>query len=488
MLPDMGRLQPQARELEEAVLGALMLEKDAYSIVSEILKPECFYEKAHEKIYAAIVDLALSQRPVDMLTVTEQLKKRGELEDVGGPFYISQLTSKVASSAHIEYHARIIAQKYLARELISFTAMIQGKAFDETLDVEDLMQEAEGKLFEISQRNVKKDVTQINPVIKDAMEMLQKAALQKEGLSGLRTGFEGLDKMTSGWQNSDLIIIAARPAMGKTAFVLSMAKNIAVDYRNPVALFSLEMSNVQLVNRLISNVCEIESGKIKSGQLAGYEWQQLDYKLKNLMDAPLYVDDTPSLSVFELRTKARRLVREHGVRIIIIDYLQLMNASGMAFGSRQEEVSTISRSLKGLAKELNIPIIALSQLNRGVESREGIDGKRPQLSDLRESGAIEQDADMVCFIHRPEYYKITEDERGNSLIGLAEIIIAKHRNGAVGDVRLRFKSEFAKFMNVEEDIAVREFSSTMNGGDPMPPIPSAGADFLSQGSSNEVPF
>ena len=483
MLPDMGRLQPQARELEEAVLGALMLEKDAYSIVSEILKPECFYEKAHEKIYAAIVDLALSQRPVDMLTVTEQLKKRGELEDVGGPFYISQLTSKVASSAHIEYHARIIAQKYLARELISFTAMIQGKAFDETLDVEDLMQEAEGKLFEISQRNVKKDVTQINPVIKDAMEMLQKAALQKEGLSGLRTGFEGLDKMTSGWQNSDLIIIAARPAMGKTAFVLSMAKNIAVDYRNPVALFSLEMSNVQLVNRLITNVCEIPSEKIKSGQLANYEWQQLDYKLKDLLDAPLYVDDTPSLSVFELRTKARRLVREHGVKIIIIDYLQLMNASGMAFGSRQEEVSTISRSLKGLAKELNIPIVALSQLNRGVESREGIDGKRPQLSDLRESGAIEQDADMVCFIHRPEYYKIYQDDRGNDLRGMAEIVIAKHRNGAVGEVLLRFKGEFTRFSNPEDDMVIpmpgepagAMLGSMMNAGGagsvPPPPAP-----------------
>ena len=489
MLPDMGRLQPQARELEEAVLGALMLEKDAYSIVSEILKPECFYEKAHEKIYAAIVDLALSQRPVDMLTVTEQLKKRGELEDVGGPFYISQLTSKVASSAHIEYHARIIAQKYLARELISFTAMIQGKAFDETLDVEDLMQEAEGKLFEISQRNVKKDVTQINPVIKDAMEMLQKAALQKEGLSGLRTGFEGLDKMTSGWQNSDLIIIAARPAMGKTAFVLSMAKNIAVDYRNPVALFSLEMSNVQLVNRLIANVCEIPSEKIKSGQLANYEWQQLDYKLKNLMDAPLYVDDTPSLSVFELRTKARRLVREHGVRIIIIDYLQLMNASGMAFGSRQEEVSTISRSLKGLAKELNIPIIALSQLNRGVESREGIDGKRPQLSDLRESGAIEQDADMVCFIHRPEYYKIYQDDRGNDLRGMAEIVIAKHRNGAVGEVLLRFKGEFTRFSNPEDDMVIpmpgeptgAMLGSKLNAGAMPPPPPEP--DFVPQGNN-----
>ena len=491
VIPDMGRLQPQARELEEAVLGALMLEKDAYSMVSEILKPECFYEKAHEMIYAAITDLAVSQRPIDMMTVTEQLKKRGELEAVGGPYYISQLTSKVASSAHIEYHARIIAQKYLARELISFTAQIQGKAFDETIDIEDLMQEAEGKLFEISQRNLKKDVVQINPVISEAMQMLKNAANQEGGLSGLRSGFIGLDKITSGWQNSDLIIIAARPAMGKTAFVLSMAKNMAVNFNIPVAIFSLEMSNVQLVNRLMVNVCEIPGEKIKSGRLEQYEWEQLDFKIKELYDAPIYLDDTPSLSVFELRTKARRLVREHGIKCIIIDYLQLMNASGMNFGSREQEVSTISRSLKGLAKELNIPIIALSQLNRGVETRQGAEGKRPQLADLRESGAIEQDADMVCFIHRPEYYKITEDERGNSLVGVAEIIIAKHRNGAVGDVRLRFKAEFAKFMNIEEDVPIREFSSGMNhGGDgmPLPPPPPEGADFLNAGSSNEVPF
>ena len=489
VVPDMGRLQPQARELEEAVLGALMLEKDAYSIISEILKPECFYEKSHEMIYAAIVDLAASQRPVDMLTVTEQLRKRGELDQVGGPFYISQLTSKVASSAHIEYHARIIAQKYLARELISFTAMIQGKAFDETIDVEDLMQEAEGKLFEISQRNVKKDVTQINPVIKDAMDLLQKAANQKEGLSGTRTGFDALDKITSGWQNSDLIIIAARPAMGKTAFVLSMAKNMAVNHNVPVALFSLEMSNVQLVNRLIVNVCEIPGEKIKSGRLESYEWEQLDFKIKELYDAPIYVDDTPSLSVFELRTKARRLVREHGVRCIIIDYLQLMNASGMAFGSRQEEVSTISRSLKGLAKELNIPIIALSQLNRGVESREGIDGKRPQLSDLRESGAIEQDADMVCFIHRPEYYKIYQDDRGNDLRGMAEIVIAKHRNGAVGEVLLRFKGEFTRFSNPEDDMVIpmpgepagAMLGSKLNAGAMPPPPPEP--DFVPQGNN-----
>ena len=434
---DYGRIQPQAPELEEAVLGALMIEKDAYSLVSEILRPESFYEHRHQLIYSAITDLAVNQKPVDILTVKEQLSKRGELEEVGGPFYITQLSSKVASSAHIEYHARIIAQKSLARELITFTSNIQSKAF-----------------VEISQQNMKKDYTQINPVIDEAYKLIQKAAARTDGLSGLESGFTKLDKMTSGWQNSDLIIIAARPAMGKTAFVLSMAKNIAVDFRNPVALFSLEMSNVQLVNRLISNVCEIESGKIKSGQLAGHEWQQLDYKLKNLLDAPLYVDDTPSLSVFELRTKARRLVREHGVKIIIIDYLQLMNASGMAFGSRQEEVSTISRSLKGLAKELNIPIVALSQLNRGVESREGIDGKRPQLSDLRESGAIEQDADMVCFIHRPEYYKIYQDDRGNDLRGMAEIVIAKHRNGAVGEVLLRFKGEFTRFSNPEDDMVI----------------------------------
>lgn len=449
-----GHLQPQAPELEEAVLGALMIEKDAYSLVSEILRPESFYEHRHQLIYAAITDLAIRQKPVDILTVTEQLRSRGDLDEVGGPFYITQLSGKVASSAHIEYHARIIAQKFLARELISFTSNIQTKAFDETQDVDDLMQEAEGKLFEISQQNMKKDYTQINPVIQEAYEMLQKAAARTDGLSGLSSGFHQLDKMTSGWQNSDLIIIAARPAMGKTAFVLSMAKNMAVNNKVPVALFSLEMSNVQLVNRLIVNVCEIPGEKIKSGQLAPYEWGQLDYKIKELYDAPLYVDDTPSLSVFELRTKARRLVREHGVKIIIIDYLQLMNASGMSFGSRQEEVSTISRSLKGLAKELNIPIVALSQLNRGVESREGIDGKRPQLSDLRESGAIEQDADMVCFIHRPEYYKIYTDEKGNDLHGMAEIIIAKHRNGAVGDVLLRFRGEFARFQNPDDEMIV----------------------------------
>ena len=490
-----GHLQPQALELEETVLGALMIERDAYSQVSEILKPESFYDRRHQLIYAAITDLSIRQNPVDILTVTEQLKRDGVLDEVGGPFYITQLSGKVASSAHIEYHARIIAQKYLARQLITFTSDLQTKAFDTSTDVDDLMQEAEGKLFEISQRNLKKDYTQINPVIRQAYEVLQKAAARTDGLSGLESGFHELDKMTSGWQNSDLVIIAARPAMGKTAFVLSMAKNIVVDFKNPVALFSLEMSNVQLVNRLIVNVCEIPGEKIKSGQLAPYEWGQLDYKIKDLYDAPLYIDDTPSLSVFELRTKARRLVREHGVKLIIIDYLQLMNASGMSFGSRQEEVSTISRALKGLAKELDIPIIALSQLNRGVESREGAEGKRPQLSDLRESGAIEQDADMVLFIHRPEYYKIYKDDKGNDLRGMAEIIIAKHRNGAVGDVLLRFKAEYARFQNPDDDMIIpmpgedEVVASRRNAGAPLPPPPPQ-EDPLAGGpaSYSEPPF
>lgn len=444
-----GHLQPQAVELEKAVLGALLIEKDAYYQVSEILKPESFYDKRHQTIYETIRRLNLEEKPVDVLTVTEELAASKKLEDIGGPYYIAELSSLVSSSAHIEYHARVVAQKALARELITYTSGIETKAFDPSTDIDVLMQEAEGQLFNLSQSNVKKEYTQIDPVIKEAYDMLQKAAARTDGMSGIPSGFHALDKMTSGWQNSDLVILAARPAMGKTAFALSMAKNMAIDQKIPVAMFSLEMSNVQLVNRIIVNVCEVTGEKLKSGRLEKDDWTRLDSEITKLHGAPLYVDDTPSLSVFELRTKARRLVREHGVRILMIDYLQLMNASGMNFGSRQEEVSTISRSLKGLAKELNIPILALSQLNRGVENREG-DDKRPQLSDLRESGAIEQDADMVLFIHRPEYYKIYTDGNGRDLRGMAEIIIAKHRNGAVGDVRLRFRGEFARFQNPED--------------------------------------
>lgn len=492
-----GRLAPRDIELEQAVLGALMLEKDAYTAVCDLLKPDSFYEPAHKVIYSAIQSLGASQRPIDMLTVTEQLRLDDTLAKAGGPMYISELTSRVASGANIEFHARIVAQKYLARELISFAADIETKAFDESKDVDDLLQEAEGKLFEISQRNVKKDVTQIDPVISQAIQQIQNAANRDSGLSGLESGYHDLDKMTSGWQNSDLIIIAARPAMGKTAFVLSMAKNMAVNYNTPLAIFSLEMSNLQLVNRLISNTCELEGEKIKSGRLTTMEWDQLMSRIKHLYSAPLYIDDTPSLSIFELRTKARRLVREHDIKMIIIDYLQLMNASGMKFGSREQEVSMISRSLKQLAKELNIPIVALSQLNRSVENR--TDGKRPQLSDLRESGAIEQDADIVCFIHRPEYYlKSGIDGEGRDVRGLAQFIIAKHRSGSVGDIDMRFRNKFARFENwTDESGGVVENtveSQLSNFGSPSSPNVDLAAQFaggtadISSTSSEPAPF
>ena len=353
-----GHLQPQAPEVEKAILGALMIDKDAYAIVCEMLYPESFYEPRNQMVYAAIRDLSMAEKPVDVLTVTDRLAKDGHLEEVGGPTYIAELSSRVASSANIEYHASIIAQKFLARQLISFASVIETKALDETSDIDDLMQEAEGSLFELSQRNMKKDYTQINPVIRQALDVIQKASANTDGLTGVASGYHKLDDITSGWQASDLVIIAGRPAMGKTSFALSMAKNIAADYHIPLAFFSLEMSNVQLVNRLISNACEIQGSKILNGQLQPDEWDRLDKRVNQLLDAPLYVDDTPGLSVFELRTKARRLVREHGVKMIMIDYLQLMNANGMRFSSRQEEVSTISRSLKGLAKELDIPILA----------------------------------------------------------------------------------------------------------------------------------
>ncbi len=472
-----GKLPPHDLELEEVVLGALMLEKDAYMNVSDILTPESFYDPVNSKIYEAISNLGFNQRPIDMITVTEQLRQNGTLEEVGGAVHIAEITARVFSAANVEFHAKIIAQKYLARRLINFAAKVETDAFDESNDVDDLLQEAEGKLFEISQTHLKREVTQIDPVLNLALEQIQTAANAESGLSGLQTGFDDLDKMTSGWQNSDLIIVAARPAMGKTAFVLSMAKNMAIDFNIPTAIFTLEMANVQLVKRLISNVADITGDQIKNGQLQPEEWDRLNTRLRGVYSAPLYLDETPGLSITELRTKARRLVREHGVKIIMIDYLQLMNATGMKFGSREQEVSTISRSLKALAKELNIPIIALSQLNRSTETRED---KRPVLSDLRESGAIEQDADMVCFIHRPEYYNSSGvDENNNNIKGLAEVIIAKHRSGGVGTVKMRFISHFTKFQNWNEgydivqdtirEVGTKKLESKMNSmGDDTP--------------------
>ena len=481
-----GHLQPQATEVEQAVLGALMIDHDAYSVVCEMLYPESFYEPRNQKVYAAIRDLAMAEKPIDIITVTDQLARSGNLEDVGGPLYVTELSSRVSSSANVDYHARIIAQKFLARQLISFASDVETKAFDETVDVDDLMQHAEGALFELSQKNMKKDYTQIGPVVTGAIEVIQKAAANKDGLTGVPTGYHKLDDLTSGWQASDLVIVAGRPAMGKTAFALSMAKNIAADYQVPLAFFSLEMSNQQLANRLLSNVCEIEGKKILNGQLQPDEWERLDKRVNSLLGAPIYIDDTPGLSVFELRTKARRLVREHGVKIIMIDYLQLMNANGMRFSSRQEEVSTISRSLKSLAKELDIPIIALSQLNRGVEAREGLEGKRPQLSDLRESGAIEQDADMVLFVHRPEYYHIYQDDNGRDLHGMAQIIIAKHRKGATGDVLLTFRGEYTRFEN-PEDTRIKS-PATSSEGEIRGSIINGENDIMPFNSGEQPPF
>ncbi len=459
---EMGKLPPQAQELEDSVLGALMIEKEAFGTVADLLRPEVFYKDQNRLVFEAIRELAVNDQPIDILSVGEKLKSKGTLEKAGGAVYLADLTRRVASTAHLHYHAEIIAKKATARDLISMAAQIEEKAFDETQDIDDLMQEAEAGIFEITQRSQKRSVTQVDSVIEEAFARMEKAAKNTGNISGIPSGFHALDKITSGWQTPDLIIIAARPAMGKTAFVLSMAKNIAVDRGIPTAIFSLEMSNVQLVNRLIMNVCELEGDKIKTGKMSKEDKLRLNTKINIMKGKPLYMDDTPSLSIYELRSKARKLVNEHGVKLIIIDYLQLMNAQGSSFGSREQEVSIISRGLKGLAKELDIPIIALSQLNRGVEARTGIEGKTPQLSDLRESGAIEQDADMVCFIHRPEYYRIFNDEKsGKDLRGLAQIIVAKHRNGATDSIWLRFRGKYAKFQNEDDAFDANELDGPM---------------------------
>ncbi len=462
-----GKLPPQAVELEEAILGALMLEGEAFLEVGDTLKPEDFYKESHGKIYKAIADLSGKQEPVDILTVTEQLKKNGTFDEVGGRLYLAQLTSNVASAANIAYHALIISQKSIQRSLINLATRIHTDAYDESLDVMDLLNEAEEGVFKLSQTTSQNEVVQINPVIKEALDRMYEASKKKGSVSGLYSGFNDLDKLLSGFQNSDLIILAARPAMGKTALTLSLARNMALDFGYKIAVFSLEMSKVQLVNRLISSETEIEGQKIKTGQLSNYEWEQLHTKIKRLQDAPIYVDDTPGLSVFELRAKCRRLKQKYGIDMIFIDYLQLMTAPGNS--SRELEISTISRSLKGLAKELDVPVMALSQLNRGVEGRTGYEGKRPMLSDLRESGAIEQDADIVCFVHRPEYYGFKQtdpDDEGvvHSTDGLTELIVAKHRSGATDTVNLSFKKSLARFVNFGENKIVAE--SAMNRAAP----------------------
>jgi replicative DNA helicase len=444
---EMGKKPPQAVDIEEAVLGALMLEPTAITDVLDIISPDCFYKETNRKIFTAISALAAKHAPVDIFTVSDELKNSGDLEAVGGVSYLSQLSMKIGAAAHIDYHAKILLQKYIQRELISISYGVQKDAFDDAVSVDDLLDNTQQKIFTLADRNMRKEAQVVQYVLNQAIDDLQKNQLRADGLSGVPSGYTSVDRVTLGWQPSDLVIIAARPSMGKTAFVLTMARNMTVEHKVPVAFFSLEMSSVQLVKRLMISETGLDGDKIKGGsKLKEYEWEQLHSRLKQLVKAPLYIDDTPSLSINELRSKARKLVLIHGVKLIIIDYLQLMTGPPELRGMREQEVSAISRSLKAIAKELDVPVIALSQLSRAVETRGGT--KRPQLSDLRESGAIEQDADIVVFIHRQDYYNLGDDNP--ALKGISDIIIAKHRNGAVCDVQLRFRSSEVKFTDLTD--------------------------------------
>ncbi|MBM1106622.1 replicative DNA helicase [Aurantibacter crassamenti] len=492
-----GKIPPQSVDLEEVVLGAMMIDKKGVDEVIDILHKDAFYKEAHCNIFEAIFKLFQESQPVDLLTVSTQLKKDGLLDVSGGDFYLIKLTQKVASSAHIEFHARIILQKFIQRQLIKISNEIIQEAYDESTDVFDLLDSAESKLYDVTQGNLKQPAETAQHLVIQAKKRIEEIA-NKEGLSGIPTGFDKVDKLTSGWQPSDLIIVAARPGMGKTALTLSMARNMAVNNNIPVAFFSCEMSSVQLITRLISSETGLSSEKLRTGKLEKHEWEQLNVKVKSLEKAPLFIDDTPSLSIFDLRAKARRLASQHGIKLIIIDYLQLMTAGGsQKGGNREQEISTISRNLKALAKELNVPVIALSQLSRAVETRGG--SKRPLLSDLRESGAIEQDADIVSFIYRPEYYKIDEwdDEERTPTQGQAEFIVAKHRNGGLENIRLKFIGNLGKFDNLDDFDSPVEFQSKMNDGDENPfnarQLPSADDVFGSamNGDSDdvgEVPF
>jgi replicative DNA helicase len=449
-----GKIPPQAKELEEAVLGAIMLEKSAFDTVVEILKPECFYLEGHQRIYRTMQSLAQKSQPIDILTVVEELKVRQELEMVGGPYAVTKLTNSVVSSANIETHARIILQKFIQRELIRISGEIIGDAYEDSTDVFDLLDDAESKLFEITNNHLRKNFDSIDTILVKTIQRIEDLRHKQDEITGVPSGFPSLDKITYGWQPTDLIILAARPAVGKTAFALNLARNAALHPTKPtgVAFFSLEMGSAQLVQRILSAEAEIFMEKIARGRLEEHEMKQLYKKgIDRLAKAPIFIDDTPALNIFELRAKCRRLKNKHNIGFIIIDYLQLMSgARDNKGGNREQEISQISRALKGLAKELQVPIIALSQLSRAVESRK--EGEKiPQLSDLRESGAIEQDADMVMFLYRPEYYGITANEMGESNKGETHVKIAKHRNGSLDTIKLRALLHIQKFTEYGED-------------------------------------
>ncbi len=462
MIEEGGLVPPQAIELEEAILGALMLERDSIIAVQEYLTADAFYKETHRTIYRAIESLSAELSPIDLYTVTERLKQEGKLREVGGATFLAELTQRVGSAAHVEYHSKIIAQKYVQRELIRASTEIQKRSYDESTDVTDLIDYAENEIYHVSEGHMQRSVQSSGDILRRTMEAIEEASKSDDAFSGVPSGFVGIDRVTLGWQPSDLVIVAARPSMGKTAFTLSMARNMALDHSVPVAFFSLEMSATQLMMRLIVAESQLDTRNVKTGRLTPEQWRHLEESIKPFQTAPMYIDDTPALSVFEFRSKARRLKTQHDIKLIVIDYLQLMTGSGDARGNREQEVAGISRTLKAIAKELNIPIIALSQLNRASELRGG--SKKPQLSDLRESGAIEQDADIVAFIHRPEYFGMKVDEDNVPLPpGLAEFIIAKHRNGATETVRLKFRKEQARFLDYDDD-DLSFTDSGMNGG------------------------
>ncbi|WP_205960520.1 replicative DNA helicase [Flammeovirga sp. MY04] len=444
-----AKKRPCDHQLEQATLGALILEKEALNEVIEVLKADSFDRESHQMIYNAIVGIFNRSEPVDAMTIVHELKKKGELEKAGGVSYIAQLSNNVTSSANVVHYARILQEYSIKRKLIGVSNEIQQKAYDDTTDVFDLLDKMENSLFEVSEENVRKNYVGMNDVVKEVFMELESLKDNQDGMTGVPSGFTGLDRVTSGWQPSDLIIIAARPAMGKTAFILSACRNASVGFQKATAIFSLEMSAAQLVKRLVSAEAELESEKLKKGNLSDAEWRRLVDKTGQLSSAPIYIDDTPALTVLELRAKCRRLKAQHDIQLIVIDYLQLMSAGdSKSKGNREQEIAFISRSLKQIAKELNVPVIALSQLSRAVETRGG--DKRPQLSDLRESGSIEQDADMVMFLYRPEYYGLDEDEEGNSTKGMGEVIISKNRSGGLENVRLKFIGQYTKFTDWEE--------------------------------------
>lgn len=439
-----GRVPPQAVDVEMAVLGAMLLEKDAIAKVLAVLDDTAFYKPAHQSIYQAIIALFERSEPVDLITLIDELRRRGELEKIGGEYYLTELTSKVTSAANVEYHAHIVLEKALMRQLIAASSEVIGRAYSETEDALDLLDEAEQRIFQISEQRMKKTFVSMSSAVTSTMELLESIHGKHSGVTGVPSGFSELDSLTGGFQKSDLIIVAGRPSQGKTAFVLSLSRNAAVLHDVPIGFFSLEMSVQQLVLRLICAQAKVDAHAVRTGRLPEDEWKKLSMTVGRLYKAKIFIDDTPALSVLELRAKARRLRAEHNVGLIVVDYLQLMQGPKNV-QSREQEISMISRSLKALAKELNIPVIALSQLNRAVETR---GDKRPVLADLRESGAIEQDADVVLFVHRPEMYGFEKDEDGNPTEGIAELIVGKQRNGPTGTVKLSFVKRYAQFENL----------------------------------------